>query len=260
MSSTPSPEAPPAGRRPVRAHVVCGGRFHDFDSARLQLLGLLAEDERIRSTVAMHYHDLEALRDADFLVTYTCDVRPTLPEQEALQEWVTSGGRWFALHGTNSALEFTPEGVAAPRVIPVLAETLGSQFVAHPPIAPYRVDVTEPGHPLVEGVEAFETSDELYLSEFHAEVRTLLHTRFSGEARGFVESSWPGTEPRPVMYLHRLGAGEVLYLTLGHCRGHYDMQPAMEWWPTVDRGSWESEAFWTLLRRGIRWAADRQGP
>ncbi len=253
MTSTPSSEA----ARPVAAHLVCGGRFHDFDYARLQILGLLGEDERIRTTVAADYSDLDALAGADCLITYTCDVRPSAEQQEALRDWVRSGGRWFALHGTNSALEFTPEGVAAPRVIPVLAQTLGSQFMAHPPIAPYRVEVTEPDHPLVKGIEAFETSDELYLSEMHGEARVLLHTVFSGEARGFVESTWEGDDPRPVMYLHPEGGGEVLYLTLGHCRGHYDMRPNMDYWPTVDRGSWESEEFWTLMRRGIEWMVSK---
>lgn len=237
----------------MRVHLVCGGRFHDFDYARLQLLSLLAEDERIRTTVAGDYRDLDAIRSADALITYTCDVRPTQEEQEALRAWVAAGGKWFALHGTNAALEFTPDGVAAPRVIPVLAQTLGSQFIAHPPIEPYRVEITEPDHPLVRGLEPFETSDELYLSEFQAPVRTLLHTRFCGSANGFVESSWTSEDLRPVMYLHSVGSGEVLYLTLGHCRGHYDMRPTVEYWPTVDRGSWQSDAFWTLLRRGIEW-------
>ena len=41
-------------------------------------------------------------------------------------------------------------------------ETLGSQFVAHPPIAPYRVEATQPEHPLVAGIEPFEADDELY--------------------------------------------------------------------------------------------------
>ena len=237
----------------VKVHLVCGGRFHDFDYARLQLLSLLAENEHIRVTVSGDYRPLDNIGAAQALVTYTCDVRPSSDEQAFLRDWVAGGGRWFALHGTNAALDFTPDGVAAPRVIPVLAETLGSQFVAHPPITPYQVQITDPGHPLVEGIEPFETSDELYLSEFHGDVQTLLHTDFTGEARGFIESDWPGTERRPVMYLHRVSQGEVLYLTLGHCRGHYDMQPVMDYWPSVDRGSWELNVFWTLLRRGLVW-------
>ncbi len=242
----------------TRVHLVCGGRFHDFDYARLQLLNLLGEHEQVRTSVSQDYRDRDVLDEVSCLVTYTCDVRPSADEQVALRDWVRRGGRWLALHGTNSALEFTPDGVAAPRVISVLAETLGSQFIAHPPIAPYRVHVTRPDHPLVAGVDDFETSDELYLSEFHGEIVTLLHTDFVGEAKGFVESSWPDDVPRPVMYLHPEGEGQVLYLTLGHCRGHYDMLPAMEYWPTVDRGSWESETYWLLLRRSIAWMLTKE--
>jgi len=253
MTSTLSADVAP----PHHVHLVCGGRFHDFDYARLQLLLLLGEDERFRVTVSGDYRDIDAIGAADSLVTYTCDVRPSRQEQEVLHEWVASGGRWFALHGTNAVLDFTPEGVAAPRVIPVLAQTLGSQFVAHPPIAPYRVEISEPEHPLVKDLVPFDTSDELYLSEFYGPVRTLLHTRFTGEANGFVESSWPSDDLRPVMYLHPVGSGEVLYLTLGHCRGHYDMRPLMDYWPTVDRGSWESDAYRTLLRRGIAWMSEK---
>ena len=44
-------------------------------------------------------------------------------------------------------------------------------------------------------------------------------------------------------------------MTLGHCRGHYDMAPLMDWYPTVERGSWDRPEYIELLRRGIAWAA-----
>jgi type 1 glutamine amidotransferase len=56
------------------------------------------------------------------------------------------------------------------------------------------------------------------------------------------------------MYLHPFGAGEVLYLTLGHCRGKYDMQPLMEEYPEPEFGAWKTTEYYELLRRGIRWA------
>ena len=65
--------------------------------------------------------------------------------------------------------------------------------------------------------------------------------------------------PRPVMYLHDVGKGQVLYLTLGHCRGHYDMQPLLDYYPTVERGSWELPVYHELLKRGLAWAK-REGP
>jgi len=244
---------------PLRALLVCGGKYHDFDYARVELLKLLGEDPDVRTAVASDYRDLEAIARADFLVTYTCDVRPSPDEEKALAEFVAGGRRWLALHGTNAFLDFTPRGVAAPRAHPLLARVLGSQFVAHPPIQPYRVTVADPSHPLVEGVLPFDADDELYLCELHGELHVLLETHFSGEAPGFVEASWPGPAPHPVMYLHPYERGEVLYLTLGHCRGRWDMRPVMEEYPRVERCSWQLPVYHELLRRGLRWARGREG-
>jgi type 1 glutamine amidotransferase len=240
----------------IDAYFVCGGRYHDIDYARLQLLGLLGENERIRTRMAEDYRDIDVIRASDFLVTYTVDVVPDEATALQLRDYVASGKRWFALHGTNSVLRYAKgRGWEAPRDAKTFMETLGSQFVAHPPIAPFRVEVTQPGHPLVAGIEPFDADDELYLSELHPPFEVLLHTRWSGEAKGFADRDWSSDEPRPVMYVKQVGAGEVLYLTLGHARGRYDMRPLMDEYTQVERGSWKVPAFHELLRRGMRWAA-----
>jgi type 1 glutamine amidotransferase len=56
------------------------------------------------------------------------------------------------------------------------------------------------------------------------------------------------------MYLRNLGKGTVLYNTLGHCRGHYDMAPVLDYYPRIERCSWEKPAYYELLRRSLRWA------
>jgi len=240
----------------VDAVLVAAGKYHDIDFARLELLKLLGEHEQVRVRVASDYADTDAIARAKFLVTYTCDVRPTQPQQDALASFVRRGGRWVALHGTNSALDFTPKGVDAPRVFPTLAHTLGSQFIAHPPIQPYRVRVSAPDHPLVAGIGEFETDDELYLSEYHEreKLTALLETEYSGKALGFVEEDWSRTRQHLVMYLRPLGAGAVLYNTLGHCRSHYDMRPVTDYYPKIERCSWEKPQYYELLRRSLRWA------
>ena len=240
----------------VDATLVAGGRYHDFDFARLELLKLLAEHPQLRVTVGSDYDDLEAIARSRFLVSYTCDVRPSEAQQERLTRFVREGGRWLALHGTNAALDFTPKGVVAPRCFPTLAHVLGSQFVAHPPIQPYRVNVCAPEHALVAGIEPFDTDDELYLSEYHErdQLVALLDTHYRGSAAGFVESDWSSAGRHLISYLRPLGRGAVLYNTLGHCRGHYDMRPVMDWYPRVERCSWERPQYHELLRRGIRWA------
>lgn len=242
----------------IDATLVIGGRFHDFDFARRELLTLLGEHDHVRTRVVADYKDAEAMTGADFLVSYTCDVRPGEVAQQAVRSWVEGGGRWVALHGTNAALDIPrPNGVESPRCQPLWSQTLGSQFVAHPPIQPYRVEVADEDHWLVQGIEAFETDDELYLSEYHDrdQLQPLLRTTWQGKATGFEEWDWTVTDPEHlVSYLRPLGEGAVLYNTLGHCRGHHDMVPLLKWYPTVERCSWERPQLYELLRRALRWA------
>ncbi len=242
--------------------LVAGGLWHDFDFARLELLKLLAEHEQFRVRCQPDYEDTTWLEPggpfhARILVTYTCDVRPSPRAQQIIRDWVEHGGRMVALHGTSSSLDQTAEGWAAPRDVPLWIDTLGSQFIAHPPIAPYLVENVAPDHWLVEGVEAFETTDELYLNEYpdRKALVPLLQTTYRGDARGFVEADWNDTDPdHLVMYLRPLGAGDVLYNTLGHCRAHYDMVPSKPYYPNVDRCAWDLPVFHELLRRSLRWA------
>lgn len=243
--------------------LVAGGKYHDIDFARRELLGLLAEHDEFRVRVQPDYEDAEAIARGQILVSYTCDVRPSLAAQRRIRDWVESGGRWVALHGTNAALDLGgPQGVDAPRVFPLWADTLGSQFVAHPPIQPYRVEITDESHWLVAGVEPFDTDDELYLSEYHdrAALQPLLHTTWQGRAKGFVEDDWTDAPAEHlVMYVRDLGAGSVLYNTLGHCRGNYDMVPVLDFYPRIERCSWDKPVFYELLRRSLRWARGATG-
>ena len=243
-------------KKRVNVVLIAGGKYHDIDFARLEILKILAEDDRVRVRVFEDYANLDALATADVLITYTCDVIPRLDEQEALRAWVEAGGRWYALHGTNSILRFLSNGlVDSPRWAPHFMETLGSMFIAHPPIAPYTVTVADPDHPLVKGVEPFQATDEHYLVETYGDLHVLLETEFEGEATGFVQDKWPKAK-HPVFYLHPMGKGCVLYLTLGHCRGHYDMQPMIDFYPEPEKGSWALPVFYDLLRRGVSWAKE----
>ena len=250
MSSTP-------GRR-IDVTLVAGGKYHDIDFARRELLTLLGEHEEFRVRVQPDYEDTAGIEKSSILVSYTCDVRPSEKAQTDIRSWVENGGRWVALHGTNAALTLGgPNGVDAPRCFPSWADTLGSQFVAHPPIQPYTVQVSDPNHWLVAGIESFDTDDELYLSEYAKRdaLHALLHTTWQGDAKGFVEADWTNCDPTHlVMYLRDLGQGSILYNTLGHCRGHYDMAPVLDYYPRIERCSWEKPAYYELLRRSLRWA------
>jgi hypothetical protein len=239
--------------------LVVGGRWHDMDFARLQLLQELDSHDRVRIRVFEDYACVEALTRADALITYTCQVQPEPAQQQALIDFVSGGGRWLALHASNSVLEPPKPGgervFRAPRDIGPVVELLGSQFLAHPPIAPYLVDVVG-DDPLVAGLTSFTTTDELYICELHPPLQVLLQTRYSGSCRGFEDGELTDDEPRPVLYRKPTGAGEVCYFTLGHCRGRYDVRDlGVEDLGGRDRVAWQTPQFRQVLNRTLAWAA-----
>ena len=117
----------------VDVYLVAAAKYHDNDIARLELLKLLAEHEQIRVTAVSDYENVRAIEKCSFMVSYTCDVRPTEKAQIAIRKWVENGGRWMALHGTNSALDMGGDnGVDSPRCFPTWAETLGCLLYTSP--------------------------------------------------------------------------------------------------------------------------------
>ena len=238
----------------IDAHFVAAGKYHDIDFARLELLKLMAEHPQIRTTVANDYSDVARIAACRFLITYTCDQMPTPAQAAAIRAFLEAGGRWLALHGTNSILRFTDAGVDTPEDRPDVMEMLGSQFKAHPPIgAPFRVTVNNSDHPLTRGIDDFDVIDELYLMKTLAPIEVLMQTSFTGEATGFVDAQWDDPAV-PVLYLRQLGQGSVLYNTLGHCRGHHDLIELMPFWEHPERCAWNYPVYHEMLRRGIRWA------
>lgn len=238
--------------------LVVGGVSHDLDFVRLELLRMLASWPWLRTQSVADFERCTQLEPFDFLISYTCDVRPSAATELALEGFVAAGGRWLALHATNSWLAWTPEGVASEHRASPFFTTLGSAFVAHPPPGSFHVEVRKPEDPLLVDIDDFDVEDdELYLSEFFREPdEVLLATRFSGETPGFVVDQWPEPAMRPVMYRNRVGAGEVLYLTLGHARGHWDAPHRTSYYPQVERGAWNSPAYREVLRRSLMWVAE----
>ncbi|WP_310531270.1 ThuA domain-containing protein [Novosphingobium sp.] len=234
-------------------HLIAAGRFHDIDYARLQLLQLLAETAHVRTTTASGFDDLASLSSADLLITYTCDIVPNEAETEAMRAFLERGGRWLALHGSNAVLEFLGDGrIGAKPGADSYMDLIGSRFLAHPPIGAFTVEVTEPDHPLTRGIAPFEVIDELYLFEHRSEFQTLLHTRFTGSCAPFAHADWD-TDTAPVMYHRAVGTGGIVYLSLGHCRGHYDPSPDGAFFIHPTLGAWAYPVFRELLRRSITW-------
>jgi type 1 glutamine amidotransferase len=233
--------------QPLIANLVCGSphRNHDFDFARLKLAQALFDAFGIRTDCYQDYEDVGAILGGDLLVSYTSQVTYSEKASAALRRFLEKGGRWFALHASNSVLGNQ-----------VMPKILGTRFITHPPYQRFTVQVTRPDDPLVAGIAPFEIDDELYVIEnVTDDIEVLLHTRWGGTAvggRAFEE------DDRPLMYRRRVGAGGILYLALGHANRPYD-KPFAEMPDQPDyRGAWDLPVYNELIRRGIEWAAGRR--
>ena len=235
--------------QPLVANLVCGSpwRNHDFDFARLRLGQALYDLDGIRVDCHQDYEDGAAIAGGDLLISYTSQVPVTDKASMTLRRWLERGGRWVALHASNS--------VAGNQA---MARILGTRFISHPAYATFRVEVTAPQEPLLAGIADFDVPDELYcLEAVTGDLEVLLHTRWGGEAFGGV--TFP-VEDRPMLYRRRIGdaGGGILYLALGHANRPYD-KPFPHLPDQADhRGPWDMDVFRTLVTRGLEWAAGRR--
>jgi type 1 glutamine amidotransferase len=88
----------------------------------------------------------------------------------------------------------------------------------------------------------------------YGDIDVLMDAAEQGPAKGFVEREWPSNERHPVLYRKKVGAGEIVYFTLGHRRGHYDMAPLMAFYPDIEKGAWEIAPYVKILERCLSWA------
>ena len=110
----------------------------------------------------------------------------------------------------------------------------GGQWVAHPGnIIDYRVTITRPDDPVMQGIQDFDYRSEQYYMHVDPSNEVLATTTFSGEHAPWIEGV-----VMPVVWKRRHGQGRVFYSSLGHVAKEFDV-PEMR----------------TILRRGMVWAA-----
>ena len=255
-----------------RAHLIAGGfpvgssAGHDHDHARLRLLGLLAEED-VQASVANDFADIEKwLPVSRLLITYVAGPYPDAAQCRAIRTWLEAGGHWLGLHGTSGGRAERVEGVRQRRTVKTEHHALlGSFFLTHPPLCRFRVDVRDTDNALTRGIgTSFEVEDEPYFIELQdpGSSRILLTADYGpnavspvvGPLYGSDTSLQPDGKTRVLGYTREVGKGGVTYFALGHChnpasragRTDADSQPTF-------RGSWETDAFNTLLRNAIAW-------
>ena len=237
--------------------LVVGGKYHDFDFARLELLKLLAEHEEFPRPCQPDYEDTTPIRPIPGPHPGQLHVRcsAVTAAQQPIRDWVEpAAGGWHCT--ARARRSSTAGGWAAPRDVPMWSDTLGSQFIAHPPIAPYASTTS---HPTTGWSQASRPSRPP-TSCTSASTRTGRRSlpccrRRIEEAHGVSSKRLDRHRSRPPRDVPPAAGGRRRAVQhAGHCRGHYDMVPAKPYYPNVDRCSWELPVFYELLRRSLRWA------
>ena len=112
---------------------------------------------------------------------------------------------------------------------------VGGQWVAHPGnIIDYKVDVTRPDDPVMEGIASFPYHSEQYYMHVDPSNEVLATTTFTGDHG----APWINGVTMPVDWKRMHGKGRVFYSSLGHVAKEFEV-PQMA----------------TILRRGLLWAA-----
>lgn len=122
------------------------------------------------------------------------------------RRYLENGGSILAIH---SALAYshnlTKKGELFETPLQLYLDLVGAEFNGHPLRCPVHVRVTNPGHPVMRGVEDFTERDEHYQLIMNCPDAEIL----------FETSSDPG-ETMPGGYVRRFGPGRLIVLTPGH--------------------------------------------
>jgi hypothetical protein len=125
------------------------------------------------------------------------------PEQgKAVRQFVEAGGSALFLHNT------THVGLTDPD----FRHVLGAAYTGHPPIRTFKVKVTNPDHPIAQGVKDFVVTDEQHYMTYDKDPKFVFLQTVNED--GLTYQSYGSTAPGGWAYDY--GKGRVCYMSPGH--------------------------------------------
>jgi type 1 glutamine amidotransferase len=219
------------GDRHVRVLLVTGVDYpgHLWRQTAPVLADALQKDPRlvVFKVEDPNFLDSEALNKFDVLVLHFQNWEqpgPGVRARENLRKFVEGGKGLILLHFASGAWhgEWPEFGDLAGRV------WAGQGVRQHDPYGPFTVEVAQPDHPIMRGLTAFQTEDELYtclIGEHPIEV--LAHAKSKVDGKYY-----------PMAFVSTYGKGRTFHCPLGH-----------------DAKALSVPAVQELFRRGCVWAA-----
>ncbi len=125
------------------------------------------------------------------------------PEQgKAVRQFVEAGGAALLLHNTTNVSLADPD----------FRHVLGGAYTGHPPIRTFKVKVTNPDHPITQGVKDFVVTDEQHYMTYEKDPKFIFLQTVNEE--GLTYQNYGATAPGGWSYDY--GKGRVCYLSPGH--------------------------------------------
>ncbi|QEL20786.1 PVC-type heme-binding CxxCH protein [Limnoglobus roseus] len=175
----------------------------------------------VKRGIALTYTDsldaltLDNLNKYDGLVIYANQDRGKPEHVQAILDYVAAGKGFIPLHCGSFCFTNDDNYV----------KLVGAQFRNHT-TGVFRAKTVQPDHPIMRGVQSFESWDETYVHHKHNETnRVVLEVRADR------------AQEEPWTWVRTHGKGRVFYTAWGH-----------------DHRTWSHDGFHTLIERGIRWA------
>lgn len=216
---------------------------HDFADWATQLL----QEEGFTVTVMDTLEPLTdpaTMRDIDLIVPIWSSARSSHQPEFGTMTKAQEDGLLRAVEAGTGLAGWHGHMADAFRDRPTYHFLIGGQFVAHPPGWPdnpvpsddfveYRVEISEPEHPIMAGLEPFTLRSEQYYLLVDPSNHVLATTTFSGEHLPWIDGT-----VMPVAWTRRWGAGRVFYCSVGHTVADLNVASVR-----------------TLVRRGLVWAS-----
>src|SRR5437773_12246465 len=99
---------------------------------------------------------LTRLEPYDLLVFHYTIGEITDAQKNGLLNWIASGKAYAGIHSAGDSFRNCPEYRAM----------VGGHFVTHPHYRDYQVSVSQPEHPIMEGLTEFMVKDEQYILDY----------------------------------------------------------------------------------------------
>ena len=205
---------------PALKVLFLGDAGHHQPAARYAQL----QPEFLKRNIALTFTDkVSDLNDAtlnayDGLMIFANQTEWAPENEKALLDYVASGKGFIPLHCASYCFIKSQPYI----------DLVGAQFRSHT-TGVFRVNTTAADHPIMQGLQSFESWDETYVHHKHnAKDRTVLEVRTD---KDLIE---------PWTWVRNHGKGRVFYTAWGH-----------------DHRTWSHPGFIALVERGTRWACNK---